>query len=209
MQDVIIVGASGFGREVLENVREINQINPTWNVIGFIDDNVNALECYDVDVSVIGTIKDWKPIDKEKYILAIASPKIKEKVVLQLKEKGVHFVNLISPEVSIGERTELGEGVVIFGHTEISVDCKIGKFSFFNVFGGIGHDVNIGDFCSFGPKVCISGGTKIGKCVNVGALASTFPGIEVEDYATIGMNSAVIRRVKSGSTVMGVPAKLV
>ena len=37
----------------------------------------------------------------------------------------------------------------------------------------------------------------MGKCVNVGALASTFPGVKIGDYATIGMNSAVIRRVKS------------
>ena len=98
---------------------------------------------------------------------------------------------------------------MIFGYTGISVNVKVGNFVFFNAMVGIGHDANIGDYCTFGPKACISGKTIMGKCVNVGALASTYPGITVGDYATIGMNSAAIRRVKPDTTVIGVPAKII
>lgn len=207
MEDIVIVGASGFGREVLEMINSINKVQPTWNVLGFIDDNLNALDGFDVGYRVLSSIRDCRPTDKEQYVLAIAAPTTKEKVVPQLKEKGARFATIIAPGVTIGERTMLGEGVVAFGQVGISVDCRIGNFVFFNALDGIGHDTVIGDYCTFGPKVCISGATKIGKCVNVGALASTYPGIEVGDYATIGMNSAAIRRVKANSTVIGVPAK--
>ena len=207
MQDVIIVGASGFGREVLETINLINKTNPKWNVLGFIDDNLNALDEFELELKVLGKISDWEIRGDEKYVLAIAAPTVKEKIVSILKSKGAEFATVIAPTVSIGDRTNLGEGVVVFGQTGISVDCNIGNFVFFNALGGIGHDCMIGDFCTFGPKVCISGATKIGKCVNVGALASTYPGIEVEDYATIGMNSCAIRRVKEHTTVIGVPAK--
>ena len=207
MKDIIIVGASGFGREVLETIQVINRCSPTWNVLGFIDDNPAALEGYDLDQKVLGSIKDWKIRGDEQYVLAIAAPVVKEKVVSALKAKGASFATLIAPSVTIGERTRIGEGVVAFGQTGISVDCNIGSFVFFNSLDGIGHDCVIGDYCTFGPKVCISGATKMGKCVNVGALASTYPGVSVGDYATIGMNSAVIRRVKPHTTVMGVPAK--
>ncbi len=209
MQDVIIVGASGFGREVLSVIESVNKENPVWNVLGFIDDNRNALDGFEVDSKVLGTIKDWKPTDKEQYVLAIAAPKVKEKIVLALKNKGAEFATIISPTVDIGKRTKLGEGVVLFGQVGISVDVSIGDFVFFNAWDCIGHDTVIGDYCTFGPRVCISGATKMGRGVNVGALASTYPGITVGDYATIGMNSAAIRKVKEGTTVMGVPAKII
>lgn len=207
MRDVIIVGAGGFGREVLEMIESINGLKPAWNVLGFIDDDLGALDGFNLNYGVLGTIKDWQPSDDEEYVLAIAAPKTKEKLVPMLKARGARFAAVIAPTAVIGNRTTVGEGVVMFGDVGISVDVKIGDFVFFNALDGIGHDVSIGDYCTFGPKVCISGATKIGKCVNVGALASTYPGITVGDYATIGMNSAAIRRVKPNSTVIGVPAK--
>ena len=209
MQDIIIVGASGFGREVLETIESINKVKETWNVLGFIDDNVNALDEFDVKYSILGSIKDWQPTKNEQYVLAIAVPRTKEKIVPILKGKGAKFATIIAPTVTVGSRTKLGEGVVIFGDVGISVDVTVGDFVFFNALDGIGHDTVIGDYCTFGPKVCISGATRIGKCVNVGALASTYPGIEVGDYATIGMNSCAIRRVKQGTSVIGVPAKVI
>ena len=38
MKDLIIVGAGGFGREVVWLVERINQSQPTWKVLGFVDD---------------------------------------------------------------------------------------------------------------------------------------------------------------------------
>lgn len=207
MKDIIIVGASGFGREVLALIEAINLKKPEWNVLGFIDDNLNALEGFRIPYKVLGRISEWKPSGEELYALAIAAPKTKELIVPALKQKGARFATLIAPTASIGERTTLGEGVIMFDQAGVSVDARIGDFVFFNALVGIGHDSVIGDYCTFGPKVCISGYTEMGRCVNVGALASTYPGTKVGDYATIGMNSAAIRRVKSNTTVIGVPAK--
>lgn len=207
MQDIIIVGASGFGRELLAVIESINLVRPTWNVLGFIDDNLNALDSFHIPYQVLGAIRDWQPRGTEVYALAIAAPQVKEKLVPALKARGAKFASIIAPTSTIGARTKVGEGVVMFGEVGVSVDVTIGDFVFFNALGGIGHDAVIGDYCTFGPKVCISGHTSLGKCVNVGALASTYPGVAVGDYATIGMNSAVIRKVKPGKTVIGVPAK--
>ena len=124
MQDVIIVGASGFGREVLALIEWINSITPKWNVLGFLDDNLNALDGFDLSYKVIGTIKEWRPRGSEQYVLAIAAPRTKEKVVSILKERGAMFATVLAPTASIGSRTTLGEGVVMFGDVGISVDCR-------------------------------------------------------------------------------------
>lgn len=209
MKDIIIVGASGFGRELLSLIQEVNKQQQTWNVLGFIDDNLNALDGFDLQFKVLGTIQDWRPSSNEMYALAIASPKVKEEIVTLLKCRGADFATILAPTVTVGDRTKIGEGVISFGDTGISVDVTIGNYVFLNALDGIGHDVVIGDYCTFGPKVCISGGTRIGKGVNFGALSSTYPGVKIGDYATVGMNSAAIRHVKPGETVIGVPAKAI
>ena len=64
MKDLIIVGASGFGREVLRLVEEINNNSHKWNIKGFIDDNLNALNGVECNYNILGRICDWNPEDK-------------------------------------------------------------------------------------------------------------------------------------------------
>ena len=44
MTDIIIIGAAGCGREVANWIEDINKAKPIWNVLGFLDDNPDALE---------------------------------------------------------------------------------------------------------------------------------------------------------------------
>ena len=39
MKDIAIYGAGGFGKEVACLINRINDKKPTWNLIGFFDDN--------------------------------------------------------------------------------------------------------------------------------------------------------------------------
>ena len=39
MNDIAIFGAGGLGKEVACLVNKINEQEPTWNMIGFFDDN--------------------------------------------------------------------------------------------------------------------------------------------------------------------------
>ena len=38
MKDIAIYGFGGFGREVACVIQAINEIEPTWNLVGFFDD---------------------------------------------------------------------------------------------------------------------------------------------------------------------------
>jgi len=39
MKSIVIVGAGGFGREVIEIFKDQNKKEKKWNILGFIDDN--------------------------------------------------------------------------------------------------------------------------------------------------------------------------
>ena len=39
MKDIAIYGFGGYGREIASIIKCINTIEPTWNIIGFFDDD--------------------------------------------------------------------------------------------------------------------------------------------------------------------------
>lgn len=206
MKDLIIIGASGFGREVLQWIKDINKITPTWNIKGFIDDNARALDGYACDYNVLGNIQDWVVTTNEVFTCAIALPAIKEKLVNLLKSKGAEFVNIVHPTAIIGEFCQVGEGLLVTPRAKISPNVIIGDFV--TIFGsGVGHDAVIGDFSTISGNCSVNGHVVLGKKVFVASHACIAPSKKVGDDAFIGMGSMVISNIKPGYKVMGNPAK--
>ena len=128
MTDIIIVGAAGCGREVANWIEDINKIKPTWNIIGFLDDNANALDGVPCKYQVIGKIKDHEPREKVKYAMGIASPAVKKLIGPALMEKGAQFASIIHPSVHIYSEYELGIGLVAYPNAKIATGVRIGNF---------------------------------------------------------------------------------
>lgn len=56
MKDLYIIETGGFGREVAWLVKRINAIEPTWNLLGFLDDNEAKYGSYEDGYPVLGTM---------------------------------------------------------------------------------------------------------------------------------------------------------
>lgn len=54
MKNLYIIGAGGFGREVAWCVERINDVSPTWDLKGFIDDNEELWGKQEDGYSVLG-----------------------------------------------------------------------------------------------------------------------------------------------------------
>lgn len=205
MKDILILGAQGFGREVLQWVKDINKVTPTWNIKGFLDDDLTALDDYECDYKILGTIQDWIPSENEEYVLAIASPSLKEKLATLLKAKGAHFARVVHPTSIIGDFCKIGEGLLVTPRAKISPNVKIGNFV--TVLGcGVGHDAVIGDYSTLCGYSAVNGHVKLGKRVFVSTSAAIAPGKTIGDDAFICMGSMVMTNIKAGYKVMGCPA---
>ena len=113
MRNIIILGASGFGRETLRLIENINEVSPSWNILGFLDDNPKALDGVECEYGIIGSIKEWQPQPDQWLACALAFPEVKRKVVELLKERGAQFATLIHPNAVINPRSYIGEGTLI------------------------------------------------------------------------------------------------
>lgn len=206
MKDLIIVGASGFGREIAWYIEEINAVRPTWNLKGFIDDNPHALEGCECDYKIIGSINEWQPKDIEEFVCALAFPDVKQKVVELLLARGANFVTLIHPTARINSHAIIGEGSVLTANCVISANAQVGRFCSI-LSSNVAHDASVGDFSTLSGKCALNGHVEVGRRVYMGCGVLVAPSKKIGDNAKVGIGSVVITNVKAGTTVMGNPAK--
>ncbi|MEZ8967567.1 acetyltransferase [Vibrio breoganii] len=205
-QKIVIVGAGGLGREIFSYV-SVN--TDKYHVVGFIDENLNALDGYDYPVSVIGKVSTYEKEENIKLLLAIMSPATKEVVVSQLKARGHEFASYISPHSVIGHNVKLGEGCIITPNCMLTADISIGDFVFVNTASTIGHDSNIEDFVSINGKVEICGNVFIGKSCLIGGGVIILPEKKIVSGTMVGAGSVVVGNIRKPMTVFGNPAKKV
>ena len=208
MKKILIVGAGGFGRELLQWIKDINAEKPTWEIEGFLDDNLQALDGAEIDYPVVGTISDWQPKDDEVFALAMGKPQLKRMVVEKLKSRGAHFAAVIHPTALVSPFAHYGEGLVMFPYSKLSCNSTVGDFVSI-LTTPIGHDNEIGDYTMISGGCNIVRNVKIGKDVFVAAGVCIAQDVVVKDGAYIGLGSVVLKDVKAGTKVFGNPARII
>lgn len=206
MKDIIIVGAGGCGREVANWIEDINEIEETWNILGFIDDNANALEGFPSKYNIIDSISNHVP-GNACYAIGIANPPVKKMIAEMLESKGAKFASIIHPSTRIYTEFPLGRGLITYPNAKISTGCKIGNFV--NIQSTIiGHDVLIEDYVTVSSSCGVTGGTKLREACFLADHAAISVGMEIGKNAYVGIGSVVIRDVKEDTRVFGNPARV-
>lgn len=203
--EIIIIGAGGLAREI-DSWIAVSK-SKARNVIGFMDDDLNVLDGYLMEKKVISKI-DFSTINKSQAVLfGIADIAFKNELFIKAKEANVNVSCYLHETSIIGERTILGEGLIMCPYSIISCDSTIGDLVFINNGSQIGHDVTIGDFTSIMANVDIGGGAHIGKSVFIGSNAVILPRVKIPDNTRIGAGSVVLKSIKEAGTYFGNPAK--
>jgi sugar O-acyltransferase (sialic acid O-acetyltransferase NeuD family) len=206
MQDLVIVGAGGLGREVALLVERINEKTKRWNLIGFVDDNPTLHNQFFNGIPVIGNI-DWLRYQRYNIICAIADTGTREKIILILAGTQNEFVTLIHPQVDINRFTEIGEGCIICQGCIISTNVKIGNHVIIDWNATIGHDTLISDFTTLYPASNISGNVQIGIGATFGTGSQVLPSLRIGDHTVVGAGSVVTKHLSNNIIVIGIPAK--
>ncbi|MDR3164344.1 MAG: NeuD/PglB/VioB family sugar acetyltransferase [Synergistaceae bacterium] len=203
MDAVIVYGAGGLGREVLQIVRAVSDAR----VLGYIDDGVSpGIERN--GTSVLGGSEYLDTLDGNvSVVMGISDPNIKRGIFAKLsRNPRISFPNIVHPRAIVSEYASLERGIVIASGCAISVDVSLEVGVFLNVGTVVGHDAKIGDFSSVMPLTAISGNVNIGERCLIGAQSAILQGTTVGDGCTVCMGAVVLRDVPDGATVIGNPA---
>lgn len=208
MKHIVIIGAGGMGREVYHLATECDGYGTKYDIKGFLDDNLDALKGFDYPYPpILAAISNYHIEEDDVFACSIGDVHTKVKIVEIIESKGASFINLIHPNVQINKTAKLGEGILVFHDVHVGSEAIIGNHVMLQSYAAIGHDAVIGEYCRIDPKASVIGGVKVGNRVTLHTVCVLNHKVTVGDDAVVGALSFVVRKVKPGTTVFGIPAK--
>ena len=210
MKQIAIYGAGGFGREVACLLNKINEVEPTWELIGFFDDGIEKGKRVSHFGNVLGGINElnaWPTV--LSLAITIGNPKVVQHIIANIKNPNIEFPNIIAPSVYFAdpETFKIGKGNIVQKHCSFSCDVTIGDFNVMDGADVFGHDDVVGSFNTFMPAMRISGEVTIGDGNFFGVGSIIVQQVKVGNNIRLGAASVLMRKPKDGCLYMGNPAK--
>jgi sugar O-acyltransferase (sialic acid O-acetyltransferase NeuD family) len=207
-----VVGAGGFGREVMPLAVEMLAVSQTRNFeLVFVIEGLTAET----------TVNGHRIISKESFVahrtgeryfsIAIADAMIRMRIAAELLGHGCKPFQISAPNSVVLANNKIGEGAILCPFATIGSNVKIGCFFHANVYSYLAHDCLIGDYVTFAPKVACGGGVSVEDFAFLGAGAIVRQGsperpITIGKGAVVGMGAVVTKSVAPYTVVVGIPA---
>lgn len=206
-RSLLIVGAGGFGREVLQYLRDAIRLQPGYTVKGFLDDAPPDLEAFGLEVPVLGGTQryDFEPADRA--IIAVGEPSLRLAMAERLEACGARFVTLVHPLAYVSEAATLGVGCIVAPFASVGAHARLGDHTVLTFYASVGHDACIGRACGFSPHAVANGGAVLGDGVFLGAYAVVNPTRTVGARSKVAAGAVVYHPVPEDVLAVGNPAK--
>jgi sugar O-acyltransferase (sialic acid O-acetyltransferase NeuD family) len=144
-----------------------------------------------------------------RFILGLGGPVQRRRLAAQFREWGGQLTSVIASTAVVSPWATIGPGVNIMHHTLVAPTASLGEGVLLNAGAAVHHDSVVGDYCELAPGARILGRCEVGYGCQVGALAVILSDMLVGPEAIIGAGAVVNRYVKAGTTVVGIPARLI
>lgn len=207
MKELIIIGAGGMGRTLYDLAKESVGFGAEFDIKGFIDDNLQALDGFDNYPPLLGKISEYVPRENDIFISSIGGAS-RVSCTEAIEAKGGIFTNIIHKTARIGTNVKMGNGNLIGAYVCVGADASIGNYNMIQSYTVIGHDARIGSQVRIDTHVVCVGGIIVEDETSIHTHAVISHNVVVGRGAKVGACSFVIRKVKPGTTVFGIPAKI-
>lgn len=211
---LIIIGAGGHGRELLDIVRDINRQstdNPQterFDFLGFVDDGKPDIDRLNrVGAKFLGPVSTLTDLPKGcEFSIGVGSGSVRRKLDEVAITAGLEPATLIHSSATIGADVRIAAGAVICAQVSVTTNVSIGRHTHINRNSTVGHDSILAQYSTINPLSAISGNVMVGEDAMVGTNSAINQGLEIGKGAVIASGSAVTKSVENHSLVAGVPA---
>jgi sugar O-acyltransferase (sialic acid O-acetyltransferase NeuD family) len=198
---IVIVGAGGFGREVLDIIEAINGQSPaaTWKFVGFLDDG--EPKTYGRG-PILGPAAMLDSLDA-MYVIGIGNPRVRRQIAEGTRAEPA---TLVHPSATMGPDVTLGAGTVVTAGVRMTNHIRIGRHVHLNLNATVGHDARLDDYVTVNPGATISGEVVLETGVTIGTNACVNQQRTVGSWSIIGSGAAAVRDIPAEVVAVGIPA---
>lgn len=208
MDEVVIFGAGGHGRVVLDILAQAQ----TYKPIGFLDNNMQ-LRTRRVDgLPVLGDLDSAAELfagGLRKAIIAIGDNGIRRDIARTIERIGFEIVNAVHPSARLATNVTLGKGIVIAAGSLVCAHVQIGDYAILNTGCIVDHESMIGMATHICPGVRLAGHVVAESSAFVGIGATVIQNVRIGFEAIVGAGAVVVEDVAPMTTVVGVPARAI
>lgn len=205
-EDLLLIGAGGLAREVLEITRLLQGIT----VSGILDDNETLIGTSISGVPVLGKIAEIDKFPNCRVLICVANskyPRRRLEIANQINIDSDRYFSAIHPTAFIGASVQIGRGTIILSMCSVTADVVIGQHCVIMPNVVLTHDDIIGSGSTFGAGCTISGYVLIGESAYIGSGAHVRERIQIGSGSVVGMGSSVLSDVPSNEVWVGIPAR--
>ena len=210
MKRLAIYGGGGMAREVLELVRDINAVEPEFEIIGWLDDDASKAGTTLKGLPVLGPIERVSAEEVSfEAVIAIGNPVARSRIATRLDHHGVASPALIDPGAHVGRDVVIGAGSIVCAGAIVTTDVRLGRHVILNLNATVSHDSELSDFVTLAPGVKVAGSVRIAEGCDIGTGCTTVQGVSIGQWSIVGAGAVVARDLPANVTAVGVPARVI
>ena len=206
----MLVGSGGFARETAAAVRAINETQPTWALIGYVDDDPSTWGRTLDGVEVLGPIGSLHDYRDASIVVCTGRPDnyfSRAHITATLGVPDRRYATIIHPAASVSADSTVGPGSVLLAGVVLTANCQVGSHVAVMPGAVITHDDVLEDYVTLGARVCLGGGARIGRGAYLGSGVLVREALSVGEWSMIGMGAVLLRDVPAAEIWYGVPAR--
>lgn len=206
MKEIIIIGAGGNSKVLIDMINTLNQKNNELKIIGILDDSPQKESL--MGYPILGPVGEASRYPENvHFINGIGDNKTRNAIAEKYPE--LKYLTVIHPSAIISSDVEIGEGSMVMPGAVINTDTRIGRGCIINTGTVIEHDNQLGDFIHVASNSTTAGNVRIGNRTMLGTGTKVIQGITIGPDTMIGAGSVVIRDIPGSCTAVGVPARVI
>ncbi|UCF67358.1 MAG: acetyltransferase [Acidobacteriota bacterium] len=205
---LLVLGANN--PETVRVVQSINDAAPTFELVGFLDNDPAKHGKPSWGFPVLG---GSDLVAEPRYRDCVVANAItrdtltRQQTTAELERFGAELTNLIHPAVDT-RHVELGRGIVIHEGALLQPGAVVGNNCALNGHTVVSHECVLGDHVFMAPGSVLAGLVHLGAGVMIGVHATVLPRLQIGEWATVGGGAVVISNVPARAIVAGNPARL-
>lgn len=205
---IVIVGAGGHGKVVLDILRAGGKFEPA----GFVDSSADRAGKSIGGIPIFGPANVLPKLAQRGIraaIVAIGDCRARLQYAALLREQRFELINAIHPTASISPTAILGHNVVVAAQAAVCTEARIEDSVILNTACVVDHECIVGEGAHVCPGAHLAGRVRVGRSAWVGIGANVIQCLSIGEHAIVGAGAVVVRDVPAHATVVGVPARVI